>query len=188
MKKVTITLRSLAPYTQSRQHHTPKLEKETADVYEERTWLEKTTTDAEGYICIPAMAFKQALDRSAKMLGMQIAGRGKSTYSKHFLAGVLVPENLRLPIKKDQVTKIAINANADGVRGSGKRVRRFFPQVPSWSGNLEVYVIDETITPAVFEKHAKEAGMLVGVGQYRPENGGTNGRFVCEAFKWEDVA
>lgn len=188
MKKCTITMKSLAPYTQSRQHHLPKLEKEAADQYEERTWLEKTTTDHEGYICIPAMAFKQAFDRAAKMLSMQITGRGKATYTKHFLAGVLVPENLRLPLKKEQAVKITINANSDGVRGSGKRVQRHFPQVPSWSGKLDVYIIDETITPAVFEKHAKEAGMLVGVGQYRPENGGSNGRFLCEAFQWEDVA
>lgn len=187
MRKVTITLKSLAPYTQSRQHHTPKLEKEGPDAYEERTWLEKTTVDAEGHICIPAMAFKQCLDRSAKMLGMQIPGRGKSTYTKHFTAGVIVPENLVLPIKKDAVTRIAINANADGVRGSGKRVRRFFPQVPEWRGALEAYILDETITPAVFEKHATEAGMLVGVGQHRPENGGNNGRFLCEKFEWSQV-
>jgi hypothetical protein len=187
MKKVTISLKSISPYTQSRQHHIPKLEKERPDDYEERTWIDKTTTDQDGNICIPAMAFKQALDRSAKMLGMQISGRGKSTYSKHFLAGLLIPNNLNLGIKKDQVTKIAINANADGVRGSGKRVRRFFPQIPSWKGELEVYIVDEVITPSIFEKHAKEAGMLVGVGQYRPENGGTNGRFVCEKFTWSEA-
>lgn len=187
MKKVTISLRSLSPYTQSRQHHTPKLEKETADAYEHRTWMEKTTTDAHGNICIPAIAFKQAFDRAAKMLSMQISGRGKATYTKHFLAGILVPENLSLGIPKSQAVKIAINANADGVRGSGKRVLRFFPQVISWAGDLEVIVIDETITPQVFEKHAREAGMLVGVGQYRPENGGTNGRFACEKFVWTNA-
>jgi hypothetical protein len=186
MLKVTISLKSLSPYTQSRQHHVPKLEKEAPDAYEERTWLEKTTTDAEGFVCIPAMAFKQALDRSAKMLGMQITGRGKATYTKHFLAGIMVPFDLRLPIRKSEVTRIAINANADGVRGSGKRVRRFFPQIPEWSGKLDAYVIDETITPAVFEKHMRTAGMLVGIGQYRPENGGTNGRFECLGFTWSD--
>lgn len=187
MRKVTLTLKSLAPYTQSRQHHTPKLEKEAADAYEARTWLEKTTTYPEGHICIPAMAFKQCFDRSAKMLGMQIPGRGKSTYTKHFTAGVIVPENLRLATKKDEVTKLTINANADGVRGSGKRVVRHFPQVPSWDGKLTVYILDETITPEVFEKHAREAGMLVGVGQHRPENGGSNGRFSCERFDWAQV-
>jgi hypothetical protein len=188
MKKVAISLKSIAPYTQSRQHHTPKLEKETADAYEERTWREKCTVDAQGFVCIPAIAFKQAFDRAAKMLSLQIPGRGKATYTKHFTAGVMAPENLRLPVRRDDVERIAINANADGVRGSGKRVRRYFPQIPAWAGVLEVYIIDETITREVFERHAREAGMLVGVGQYRPENGGTNGRFLCESFDWQDVA
>lgn len=188
MKKVTIHLRSIAPYTQSRQHHTPKLEKENAQDYEERTWLEKTTVNDNGEICIPAMAFKQALDRSAKMLSMQIPGRGKATYTKHFAAGVMIPENLNIGVKKSDATKITINANADGRRGSGKRVVRHFPQVYKWEGVLEAFIIDETITPDVFERHAKEAGMLVGVGQYRPENGGTNGRFVCDKFEWSDVS
>lgn len=188
MQKVAITIKGISPYTQSRMHHTEKLEKETADAYEARTWMEKCTTDKEGNICIPAMAFKQALDRSAKMLSMQIPGRGKATYTKHFTAGLMIPENVRLPYKKGDVNRVAINANSDGVRGSGKRVLRYFPQVVSWEGVVEVFILDETITRPVFEKHAKEAGMLVGVGQYRPENGGTNGRFVCERFDWSEVA
>ena len=122
------------------------------------------------------------------MLSMQIPGRGKATYTKHFAAGIIVPGDLRLGIKKDAVARIAVNCNADGVRGSGKRVLRFFPQVPTWSGDLEAVVLDETITPAVFEKHAKEAGMLVGVGQNRPENGGSSGRFRCEKFVWSELA
>lgn len=187
MKKVSITLRSISPYTQSRMHHTPKMEKENAQDYEERTWREKTTVNDDGVICIPGMAFKQALDRAAKMLSLQIPGRGKATYTKHFAAGVMIPENLALGVKKDDAVKITINANADGVRGSGKRVIRHFPQVQKWSGVLECFILDETITPEVFERHAKEAGMLVGVGQYRPENGGTNGRFVCDDFSWSDV-
>lgn len=187
MKKVTIHLRSIAPYTQSRQHHIPKNEKENPQDYEERTWREKTTVNDDGLICIPAMAFKQALDRSAKMLSIQIPGRGKATYTKHFTAGVMIPENLCLGVKKEEAMKITINANSDGVRGSGKRVVRHFPQIPKWEGALDVFIIDETITPDVFERHAKEAGMLVGVGQYRPENGGTNGRFVCDKFDWSEV-
>lgn len=187
MKVCKVTLSSLSPYTQSRMHDTPKLDKERPDDYEARTWREKATVTPRGTICIPAIAFKQALDRSAKMLGMQITGRGKATYSKHFLAGIMIPEDVDLGIKREDVVPITINANADGVRGSGKRVRRTFPQVPSWKGTVEVYVVDDTITPEVFEKHFREAGMLVGVGQYRPENGGTNGRFKCERFEWSTL-
>ena len=67
-KIVTVQLESLAPYSQSRKHDTPKLEKEAADAHEARTWREKCSTDENGEIVIPAMAFKQALDAVAKRL------------------------------------------------------------------------------------------------------------------------
>lgn len=187
MKKVTIALKSLAPYYQSRMHHEPRLEKEDPRAYEERTWREKCTVNEDDCIMIPAVAFKDAFSRAAKMLSMQIPNRGKATYAKHFLAGLLVPAGIVLPLKKDEVTCIPVNCNADGVRGSGKRVLRFFPEIKKWEGHLEVVILDETITQAVFEKHGHEAGMLVGVGQNRPENGGSSGRFSCEKFVWSKV-
>lgn len=187
MRKVTITLSSTASYYQSRQHHMPKLEKESPDAHELRTWREKCTTDDNDNVMIPAMAFKQALSRAAKMLSMQIPGRGKATYTKHFLAGIMVPAGITLPIKKNEVEQKAVNCNADGVRGSGKRVLRFFPEIKKWNGTLEVAIVDDTITNEVFERHAKEAGLLVGVGQNRPENGGSSGRFNCDKFTWSEV-
>jgi hypothetical protein len=188
MKRVIVTLSSTAAYYQSRQHHTQKLEKEAPDAYEERTWREKCTVDDNDNVVIPAMAFKLGLARAAKMLSMQIPGRGKATYTKHFMAGIMTPSNIPLPIKKNEVGRIAVNCNADGVRGSNKRVLRFFPEIKKWKGELEVIIVDDTITKQVFEKHAKEMGMLVGVGQNRPENGGSSGRFHCEKFVWSEVA
>jgi hypothetical protein len=187
VKKCIVTMKSIAPYSQSRQHFTPKLEKEGPDAYEERTWREKCTVDSDGQICIPAAGFKKAFDQAAKMLSIQIKNRGKATYTKHFKAGVMVPGNLRIGPTKDKVSRIAINCHADGNPSSGKRVLRFFPEVPSWEGKLEVVIVDETITQSVFEQHAREAGMLVGVGQNRPENGGNSGRFECTKFAWSEL-
>ena len=189
MKRVEIHLKSAAAYYQSRQHFTPKSEsgKETPDAYEERTWREKCTTDENGIICIPSGAFKQCFDRSAKMLSMQIPNKGKATYTKHFLAGIMVPKPLPLGVKKSDVGRITLSCNADGRRGSGPRVIRHFPQIKSWFGVLEVIILDDQISREVFERHAKEAGMLVGVGQNRPENGGSSGRFSCEKFIWTEL-
>jgi hypothetical protein len=184
MRTVKVHVKSLSKYTQSRMHHTPKIEKESADAYEARTWLEKTTTNDKGEIIIPAVSFKQSLDRAGQMLGMQIPGRGKSTYTKHFKAGIMIVDDLNTGWKKEEVTKIAINAHSDGTGASGNRVVRFLPQIPSWEGTIEFKIVDDTITPEVFEKHFTEAGMLVGIGQHRPENGGNNGRFMPMSFDW----
>ena len=184
MRTVTVSLESTAPYSQSRMHDAPKLDKETHDAYDRRTWREKANYDENGIIEIPAMGLKQSLDRAAKVLGEQIPGKGKATYSKFFTSGVLCTGNVSLGVHKDEVGSQTINANADGVRGSGKRVKRTFPVVPSWKGVAEFVILDDTITPEVFERTLQTAGQIVGVGRFRPENGGLNGRFKPTEFVW----
>lgn len=186
MRQVTVTIRGISPYSASRIHDTPRLDKEGHDDYDRRTWREKANTDRDGTVVIPAMAFKQALSAAAKKLGLQIPGRGKSTYTKFFEADVICLENARLGIHKDATLPITINANADGVRGSGKRVPRTFPVVEQWATKATFAIMDDTITRAVFEKVMAAAGLGVGVGRFRPENGGINGRFACEAFDWHE--
>lgn len=186
-KKVIVKLVSQAPYSASRKHDTPKLEREGADDYEQRTWREKSNYDESGIVVIPAMAFKQALDDVAKMFSTSIPGKGKATYTKHFKAGVLCMGDVSIGIHKDDMPSIRINANADGVRGSGKRVSRIFPQIPSWQGEAEFAVLDDTITKEVFEKALQDAGRFIGVGRFRPQNGGLNGRFAPVSFEWSDI-
>jgi hypothetical protein len=191
MKICNAYLKSATPYSQSRIPQTPKLDKETHEDYEKRTWREKAHADGAGRVYIPAMAFKQAIDKAASMLGIQIPGRGKATYTKHFLAGCIVEndihitENGKKPILKDEVAPERIYANADGKRGSGKRVWRVFPTVPKWEGVARFVIFDDAITKDVFEKHLSEAGKYVGVGRFRAENGGLYGRFSVERFEWE---
>jgi hypothetical protein len=187
MKIVEVELVSVSPYSQSRKHNTAKLEKETWDAYEIRTWREKCTTNDDGEVVIPAMAFKQALDTVAKRLGEQVPGRGKNTYSKHFAAGVICEADVPIGVQKEDAPKITISANADGKRGSGKRVDRTFPQWPSWKATARFAILDITVTDPVFERHLTEAGRFVGIGRFRPENGGLNGRFRPTAFRWSDV-
>lgn len=183
----TVKLKSAAPYSASRLHRAEKLNKETHDDYEVRTWREKSNYDEDGIVFIPAMAFKQAVDSAARMFSTQIPGKGKSTYTKHFLSGCLCTENLSIGVHKDDMPPITINANSDGVRGSGKRVERTFPQIPSWSGETQFMVLDDTITKEIFEKTLKDAGLFIGVGRFRRHNGGMNGAFSVEEVSYQDL-
>lgn len=189
MQICTATLRSLCPYSASRRHEVDKLEKEGADAYEHRTWREKATFDADGSICIPAMGLKMAVDEAAKRVALGIPGRGKTTYTKFFVAGQICLDDpgVRLNVKKDELEQIKIWANADGVRGSGKRVKRLFPIVREWQGVAQFAILDPTIPPAIFEKMLIEAGRLVGVGRFRPEKGGMFGRFAVDHLKWSEA-
>ena len=180
-------LKSAAPYSQSRAHETEKLPKETADAFEVRTWREKSHYLPDGTVFIPPMSFKMSLDTAAKMLGEQIPGKGKSTYTKFFLSGVLVTDLIKLPLKKDDLRGNRIHANADGVRGSGKRVWRTFPAIDEWSAIVPFNVLADEITKDVFAKTLRQAGAFVGIGQFRPEKGGYYGRFSVEKIDWKEV-
>lgn len=184
MKIATATLRSVSAYSQSRAHRAPKLDRETADAHEERTWREKCHYRQDGTLYIPPMAFKMGLDSAAKMLGIQIPGRGKSTYTKFFESGVLVLEGPDLDIKKDEVAHDLIHANADGVRGSGKRVWRFFPRIDEWRADVDFHVLADEVTKDIFETVLEQSGKFIGVGRFRPQRGGFYGRYEVEKVSW----
>ena len=185
MKTCVVTLKSVSPYSQSRMHNEPHLNKEGHGEYERRTWKNKAHVKTDGLIFLPPMAFKQAVDASAKFLGIPVPGKGKSLYTKHFLSGVLVIDGLTTETHIDDVEEEWINANSDGVRGSGKRVPRCFPTIPSWQGKVSFHVVDDTITEEVFETVLEEAGKFIGVGRFRPEKGGFYGRFEVVDFEWQ---
>lgn len=190
MRIATAHLESISPYSQSRHYETLKLGRETgvasesAHDFEERTWRERCHADADGVVYIPPMAFKNCLSEIAKYLGMQIPGKGKATYTKHFEAGVLVMDPLSLGLKREDVQGEWLFVPADGRRGSGKRVPKCFPLIPAWSGSVKFYVLDDVITERVFEAHLREAGNFIGIGRFRPRNNGFYGRFKVNRIEW----
>jgi hypothetical protein len=190
-----VTLRSSSPYSQSRKHDTPKLEGESANAHEERTWKERmhVRTFNKGKpterktVVMPASGMNQAIAAAAKFLNKKIGGQGNSTWTKHFVAGIAVLADIDLNINPDDCRRQAINAHANGVRGSGTRVTRFFPTFDEWEATFEVMVLDPLITEAIFSEVLEAAGLFVGVGQHRPEQLGTNGRWEVVSIDWQDA-
>ncbi|NEP57690.1 MAG: hypothetical protein F6K31_11800 [Symploca sp. SIO2G7] len=187
MKKAIAYITGVSPLSQSRYHDTPKLNKELAKDYEKRTWKNRLHVTEDGYVKIPAMAFKNCMAEIAKFLSLQIPGRGKQTYTKHFESGVLVVEDIPLPIHQDNVIENWVHVPSDGVRGGKKRVMKCYPLIPSgWQGVVEFIIVDDTITEEVFLHHLKQAGQLIGIGTFRVRNCGTFGRFKVEKMEWEE--
>lgn len=186
----TVTLVGIAPYTQSRQHGDPKLEGESPENYDIRTWPSKMTTevrDGKPTVVIPAHGIHQCLTAAARYSKRQIPGQGKATWTKKFEAGITLIENAALNIDPATVSHITISANTDGVRGSGKRVLRRLPSIPAgWSTTFDIYVLDPILLESIFREMVETAGMFIGLGQFRPENGGTSGRFRLDKLVWQD--
>jgi|SRR5690349_5638072 len=184
MRVCEATLESISPYSQGRYHDTEKLNKESAGDYEARTWRGRLHADDKGIVFIPPMAFKNCLSEIAKFLSLQIPGKGKATYTKHFEAGVLMLEGVSLGIKKDDVEGEWLFVPSDGKRGGGSRVKRCFPVIREWKATVKFFILDETITPEVFEQHLQQAGQFIGIGRFRPRNNGFYGRFSVSKTKW----
>lgn len=185
MKTATVKIKGISVLQQGRYHKTEKLEKESADDYEKRTWKNRLHTDKDGMVYLPPMAFKKSIETAAKYLSIPIKGKGKALYTKHFRSGILVPEAVPLGIHKDDVGGTWVLGNSQGRSGSaGPRVEKCFPTIHDWGGTVVYLILDEIITETVFSQCLIESGNLIGIGVFRPENGGYHGRFKVEKIKW----
>lgn len=192
MRIATAHLESIAPYSQSRYYERDVqpggrgsgTRTESAKDYEARTWRERVHVNGGGHVLIPPMAFKNCIAEIAKYLGVQIPGKGKSTYTKHFEAGVMVLEGLSLPETKDTVEGEWLFVPASGRRGDGKRVSKCFPVIRQWTGVVTFHVLDDVITEDIFDQHLRDAGNFIGIGRFRPRNNGYYGRFKVNKVVW----
>lgn len=184
MIRVLATLKGTSPYGQSKHYSVPKLEKESAADHEARTWRHRMHVNADGIVFIPPMALKNCLSEAAKYLSIQIPGKGKSTYTKHFEAGIMVVDPVPLGVKAEEVDGLWLFVPSNGRRGDGKRVDKCFPVIQAWAAEATFYILDETITEHVFRTHLEEAGKFIGIGFSRPRNNGYFGRFEVLDLKW----
>jgi hypothetical protein len=186
MKIVSIALESASPIGFSRKYEIAKNPKESDSAYEERTWRNRAHIDKEHQIYIPPMMFKHCYREIGAFLSRKIPGKGNATFSKHFKSGILIEKPIPLGIKLEEVSGERLFVPANGITGSGKRVMKIFPFVAQWSGTLEVYILDDTIDRTTFEEHTHEMGRFIGIGFWRPANGGLWGRFKALKFSWTE--
>jgi hypothetical protein len=197
MKQVTFRMTGISPYSQSKLISAKK-ERETAKDHESRCWMERAHIDASGGVIIPPMAVKNALSECAKFMGMQIPGKGKSTYTKHFEAGLMcmdpvvlhrVKGKAEVPLSIEDIKPEWLFVPSDGKRGGGKRVEKCFPKIETgWTGVAKITVVDPMITEEVLKLHLTRAGQFIGIGRFRPRNNGFYGRFTVSEIEWKTIS
>ena len=191
MKRVKVFIENIpgSPYSQSARVMEPMKDRESHEAFDERTWRLKCTVNDDGVVSIPAMGLKQALDNAAYKLGVKVPGR-RSNFRGFFESGVMCEANAPIhngkPLKPEDAILTIINANADGKRGSGKRVLRRFPTFNNYQAEPTFIITDDIVSKEIFETHMKSAGIICGIGRFRPEKGGVNGRFKVLKFVWEE--
>jgi len=202
IRTATAMLIGIAPYSASRKYDdlVPKLDKESHEDYDIRTWREHANYDATTReVFIPPMGLKLSIAEAAKRLSIPIPGKGAARYTKNITSGTIAADRiwLEVPAKEqgkwtrtrmDDATMEGFLANADGRRGSGKRVFRRFPIWNAWRAEAILQLIDDEVPADVFERCFREAGNLIGVGRFRPEKGGYLGRFQVPKVTWANLS
>jgi len=184
MKTAIIKLKSVTPYSQSKYLSIEPDKQETRGDFETRIWREKAHYDEDENVYIPPMAIKFALQSAGKRLGMQIKGKGKKTYTAILTSGLSIPKPIYLGVKKSDMKRNDVLCHSDGVRGSGKRVWRYFPTLHQWSATFEMAILDDLITEEILTTHLEEAGKYIGIGQGRAESGNDFGRFEVVSVEY----
>ena len=186
MKQCIATLESMpnSPYSQSREHRIPRGNC-SWDEHEEKTWQEKAHWTEDGHVFIPPMVFKNALVSAASYLKEIVKGKNRTTYERYFKSAIIVPEALVLPETKKTVKSIVISCWSEGKAGRGGKVLRKFPIISKWAGKVKFVILDDVISEEAFEKHLIAAGNFIGVGRWRPEKNGLNGRFNVKKLQWK---
>jgi len=179
------SLESSSPYSQSQNIRSVPKDREQPDAFDTRCWRERMHISKDGNVYIPEMAFKNCLDSAAGKLGMKVKGKNRATYKKVFEAGIMIVHPVQLDIKAEDVPPERVFVNSNGQRGGGTRVWRTFPLIEQWSGDLQIVVIDQLITEEVLREHLECAGLLIGIGRFRPENRGFYGRFKLKSLREE---
>lgn len=179
-------LKSVSAYSQSRPIQPTDDDKKNRshDEVDEALWRDRMHVTPEGLIFIPPMSFANSLKEAAKYLNVKIPGQRNATWTKHFEAGVMVPKPLVLRTKAVDVQCEKLFVPSDGKRGGGSRVWKRFPLIPDWSGTVEYIILDDKITPDIFDQVVRASGQFIGIGRFRPKNLGYYGRFSVEEITW----
>ena len=184
MKTVLAHIKGVSPYSQSRSIQSIKNTGENNDAFEQRTWKERLHTDENGIVFIPPMAIKNMLSDCARFLSESVPGKGKSTYTKHFDAGIMVvtPANLGVNLKDVQGERLFVPS--DGKKGGGSRVWKTFPVLQRWECDVEIILLDPVLIdkPDKVKEYLEHSGKFIGLGRFRPRNGGFYGRFEVTEF------
>ena len=181
------TLESISPYCQSRYHGEAYLEGETHEAYDMRTWRHHLHVK-DGTVIIPARAILDCLIDAAKYSKRQIPGQGRATWTQKFASGLVLFEDIKLGISPDVIDYVPVYCNADGKRGGGTRVLRRFPIIPAWRAGFTISILDPILIEDIFVDILEQAGMFIGIGQNRPQNRGTHGRFRIVKVDWLGAA
>lgn len=184
MRVATIRVSSLTPYSQSRALQSEKRKEESHDEFDARVWPEHIYANASDEVFIPGAAIIQGMAAAASYLskGGQLKKKGAATWAENFRCALAISKAPTIGQLAGDAKPERVFCHADGRRGSGKRVWRTFPIFDDWEATLTIHILDDTIPEDVLRQVVDAFGLFIGIGRYRPQNGGDLGRFEVKTL------
>ena len=111
-------------------------------------------------------------------------GAAEFKQGKLILSGVVcTEEKIKLiydgPEDPDEMFKDARFVDTRGVVVQRQRIMRTRPKFPAWEAKFQLQILKEVISPNDVERALDKAGLLKGLGDYRPKYG----RYVVKGFQ-----
>ena len=176
-----VTIEGLSPLSQSIYVPNEKKPKESQEEYDLRIWEKKAEFNKDGKLVLHQMAFRKSLETAGSRLGIKIKGKGSQTYTKCFRSGILILEKPICNVGREEMKMTSIYMPIDK---KGTRLMLNYPIWYKWECTIELTILDTSITKDVLIQHVEEAGAFTGLGRWRPERGGVNGRFRLKDLEW----
>lgn len=135
--------------------------------------MDKVHRDREGRPGIPCNMIKSALLRGSVMASLKLGKKGAQPFIRACV--FFDPAFILLGREPDGVDeRVGINNNAG--KGTAVMLRR--PIYNNWGVAFDLRVVDDRIPDSLVKIALEEAGLLVGIGAFRPDFG----RFLVKEF------
>lgn len=132
----------------------------------------------DGTIYQPAIHILSSMKKAGSKF--QIPGQGKSTYKNLVGSGAVIISPDAIPHKNqsyDIDARPVVNPSTKG------RIVRMRPMLTHWMLHFQIEYDETEISCKDINEILSYAGKRIGIGDFRPEKGGSFGRFMISNFK-----
>lgn len=141
-------------------------------------WNASLYLNAEGQIVVPVENVRASIRDGAKLSKM-----GKEISRKVFIEGEHIPLTYSGPRDRKKLFEDTRFRDVRSVRVGQQRVMRTRPFFRDWSLTFVAYWEPDAFDVDLFKQCLESAGKFIGLGDFRPDKGGTYGRFVVSETK-----
>lgn len=178
MKKIEVTIKGISPLLM---HRYPGLDLDTKKRTGKPDWKAEAEDalykDPQGHLYQPASHIEGTLRTAAT--SFKIAGKRGASYARLVASTVdVTPEAIPHKIEKWET-------DARPVVIQRARVVRYRPKLPEWELDFTLTLNDDQLPTDVVKQILDQAGLYVGIGDYRPGSprGGKFGKFMVTRFE-----